>query len=75
MSKTEYQFDNIAGMQRNREIEGEKGTELGLPGGITFTVLAASDGTSTVMFGSARMTAMSSVAWCVAPSSASDMPQ
>lgn len=44
MSKTDYQFDNIAPMQRNREIEGEKGTELGLPGGITLTVLAASDG-------------------------------
>ena len=44
MSKAEYTFDNIAPMQRNREIEGEKGTELGLPGGITLTVLAASDG-------------------------------
>lgn len=43
MSKTEYQFDGIEPMQRNREIEGEKGAELGLPGGITLTVLAASD--------------------------------
>jgi len=43
MSKAEYQFDGISSMQRNREIEGEKGTELGLPGGITLTVLAATD--------------------------------
>lgn len=43
MSKSEYQFDGIEPMQRNREIEGEKGTELGLPGGITLTVLAATD--------------------------------
>lgn len=43
MSKTEYQFDGIAPMQRDREIEGEKGTELGLPGGITLIVLAATD--------------------------------
>lgn len=40
---SDYVFDGIATMQRNREIEGEKGTELGLPGGITLTVLAASD--------------------------------
>lgn len=39
----EYRFDNIGAMQRNREIEGEKGTELGLPGGITLFVLAATD--------------------------------
>ena len=25
MSKADYEFDNIAPMQRNREIEGEKG--------------------------------------------------
>ena len=45
MSKTKdaYQFDNIDSMKRNRDIEGETGTELGLPGGITLTVLAASD--------------------------------
>lgn len=44
MSKSEsYTFDGIEPMQRNRDIEGEKGTELGLPGGITLTVLAASD--------------------------------
>lgn len=40
---TDYEFDNIKTMQRDRDIEGEKGTELGLPGGITLTVLAASD--------------------------------
>lgn len=39
----EYVFDNIESMQRNEEIEGKTGTELGLPGGITLTVLAASD--------------------------------
>lgn len=39
----EYRFDNIGAMQRNREIEGEKGTELGLPGGIKLFVLAATD--------------------------------
>lgn len=39
----EYRFDNIGAMQRNRELEGEKGVELGLPGGITLTVLAATD--------------------------------
>lgn len=43
MSDVNYSFDNIESLQRNREIEGEKGTELGLPGGITLTVLAASD--------------------------------
>lgn len=43
MKSTDYQFDGIEPMKRNREIEGEKGTELGLPGGITLTVLAASD--------------------------------
>lgn len=40
---SQYQFDNIDDMKRNREIEGETGTELGLPGGITLIVLAASD--------------------------------
>lgn len=39
----EYQFDGIETMQRNRDIEGKTGTELGLPGGIVLTVLAASD--------------------------------
>lgn len=38
-----YKFDGIEVLQRNREVEGEKGTEIGLPGGITLTVLAASD--------------------------------
>ena len=42
-AKPEYQFDGIEPMKRDREIEGEKGTELGLPGGITLTVLAATD--------------------------------
>lgn len=40
---TEYKFDNVDSMIRNRDIEGKTGTELGLPGGITLTVLAASD--------------------------------
>ena len=43
MNDVKYTFDNIEALQRNREIEGEKGTEIGLPGGITLTVLAASD--------------------------------
>ena len=43
MSDVNYSFDNIESLQRNREIEGEKGTEIGLPGGITLVVLAASD--------------------------------
>lgn len=43
MTKTSYEFDGIAAMQRDRTIESETGTELGLPGGITLTVLAASD--------------------------------
>lgn len=38
-----YVFDNIEPMKRDRDIEGEKGTELGLPGGITLKVLAATD--------------------------------
>lgn len=43
MDKPQYSFDNIAALQRNREIEGETGTELGLDGGITLIVLAATD--------------------------------
>lgn len=43
MSKTDYTFDNIEAMKRDREVEGEKGAELGLPGGITLIVLAATD--------------------------------
>lgn len=43
MNDVKYTFDNIEALQRNRDIEGEKGTEIGLPGGITLTVLAASD--------------------------------
>lgn len=46
MSKDEYQFDNIESLMRDREIEGKIGAELGLPGGITLTVLAASDANS-----------------------------
>lgn len=40
---SEFVFDDIEGLQRNREIEGQTGTELGLPGGITLIVLAATD--------------------------------
>ncbi|WP_319798327.1 hypothetical protein [Nitrobacter sp.] len=40
---SEYSFDNIGLLQRNRTIEGETGTELGLEGGITLIVLAATD--------------------------------
>lgn len=40
---TDYTFDNIGDLKRDRAIEGETGTELGLPGGITLIVLAASD--------------------------------
>jgi hypothetical protein len=40
---SDYQFDDIAPLQRNRTIEGETGTELGLPGGFVLIVLAASD--------------------------------
>ena len=43
MNDANYSFDNIESLQRNREIEGEEGTEIGLPGGITLVVLAASD--------------------------------
>lgn len=40
---TDFQFGNVEHLKRNLEIEGEKGTELGLEGGITLTVLAATD--------------------------------
>ncbi len=43
MNKDDYQFDGIESLQRNRDVEGKTGTELGLPGGIVLTVLAASD--------------------------------
>jgi hypothetical protein len=36
-------FGNIDHLKRNRKIEGETGTAVGLPGGITLTVLCASD--------------------------------
>lgn len=38
-----YVFDDIESLQRNRELEGETGVELGLPGDRTLIVLAASD--------------------------------
>lgn len=38
-----YEFDGIEDLQRKRDIEAD-GTELGLPGGITLIVRAASDG-------------------------------
>ena len=37
-----YEFDGIEDLQRNRELEAE-GVELGLPGGRTLIVRAASD--------------------------------
>ena len=40
---SDYSFDNIDTLKRDRSIEGEIGTEIGLPGGITLRVLAASD--------------------------------
>ena len=40
---SDYAFDDIEELQRNREIEGRVGAELGLPGGRTLIVLAASD--------------------------------
>ena len=43
MDSPKYVFDNIDDLKRNREIEGETGTELGLPGDRTLIVLAASD--------------------------------
>lgn len=38
-----FKFKNIDQQKRNREIEGVTGTELGLAGGITLMVLAATD--------------------------------
>lgn len=38
-----YSFDNIDALIRNRDIEGETGTELGLGNGMALQVLAASD--------------------------------
>lgn len=40
---SDFQFANIDHLKRNRTIEGETGTELGLDGGITLIVLAATD--------------------------------
>lgn len=38
-----YVFDDIEELQRKRDIEGETGIELGLPGDRTLIVLAATD--------------------------------
>jgi len=43
MSDGTFNFGNIDALKRNRDIEGETGTELGLAGGITLIVLAATD--------------------------------
>lgn len=40
---SEFTFGNIGALKRDREIEGEKGTELGIGAGITLICLAASD--------------------------------
>lgn len=40
---SDYEFANVDHLKRDLAIEGETGTELGLEGGITLTVLAASD--------------------------------
>lgn len=39
---SDYEFDNIEDLQRKRDIE-EEGTEIGLDGGITLIVRAATD--------------------------------
>lgn len=38
-----FKFKNIDKQKRNRDIEGVVGTELGLAGGVTLQVLAATD--------------------------------
>ncbi len=40
---SDYEFANVEHLKRDLAIEGETGTELGLEGGITLIVLAASD--------------------------------
>jgi len=40
---SEFKFGNVAALKRQTDIEGEKGTELGIGAGITLIVLAASD--------------------------------
>ena len=40
---SQFKFGNIDKLKRNREIEGESGTEVGLPGGISLIALCASD--------------------------------
>lgn len=42
----EYQFDNVEAMMRDPDIEGKTGTEVGIGGGMTLIVLAASDANS-----------------------------
>ena len=39
----DFEFGNVDHLKRNLEIEGKTGTELGIDGGITLIVLAASD--------------------------------
>ena len=47
-----YRFKNADRLKRNREIEGETGTEIGFPGGDTLWILAATDAnTRWVRFG------------------------
>ena len=41
---------------------------------VAFFVCTESHGTTTVMFGITRMIAMSSIAWCVAPSGPTETP-
>lgn len=43
MKAEDYSFDDIEPLKRNRDIEGETGVELGLPGGFVLQVLAATD--------------------------------
>ena len=40
---SDYEFANVEHLKRDLAIEGETGTELGLEGGITLIVLAATD--------------------------------
>ena len=40
---SDYEFGNVDHLKRDLAIEGETGTELGLEGGITLIVLAATD--------------------------------
>ena len=40
---SDFTFGNVDALKRNLELEGEKGTELGIGAGITLVVLAATD--------------------------------